>query len=283
MSVLKHLKQKIRRYLPDAGKEIIPHVHLEGVIGSVKSIGRKGICFDSIKPALDEAFNDEDVTNILLSINSPGGSPVQSSLIYQYIVQLKKKKSKKVYAFVHDVAASGGYYIACAADEIYADNHSIVGSIGVIAGGFGFVDAIDKLGVQRRVYTSGQSKSMLDPFLPENPDHIDHLKTLQNEIHQGFIDVVKESRGKNLDEQNDDELFSGKFWTGKKSHHLGLIDGIASLHGKMTELFGDEFKLVPIKTDKKSFLEKYAGLHADTLADNIKHNIIEASQMVRFR
>jgi signal peptide peptidase SppA len=271
--MLKKLKKIIRQYLPVSDKEIIPVLRFDGVIGSAKSLGRKGLCFDSLKDAMDEAFDDERTNIVAIIINSPGGSPVQSSLIFQYLTYLKKKKDKKIIAFVEDVAASGGYYIACAADEIYADGHSIVGSIGVVSGGFGFVGAIEKIGVERRVYTSGESKAMLDPFLPENPDHIAHLKTLQEEVHKGFKAVVTQSRNSKLQDTDGNEIFSGKFWAGSVSKSLGLIDGIASLHQKMTDLYGEEFKLVPIKIDKKGMLEKIMGMHIESLMGEIKYTI----------
>lgn len=269
--MLKKLKKIIRQYLPLSDKEIIPVLRFDGIIGSVKSLGRKGLCFESLKEAMDEAFDDDRTNIVAIVINSPGGSPVQSSLIFQYLTHLKQKKDKKIIAFIEDVAASGGYYIACAADEIYADGHSIVGSIGVVSGGFGFVNAIDKLGIERRIYTSGESKAMLDPFLPENPDHIAHLKSLQEEVHKGFKAVVLESRKDKL--QDNEDIFSGKFWAGNVAVSLGLVDGVSSLHQKMTDLYGEEFKLVPIKSDKKGMLEKVMGMHIESLMSEVKYTI----------
>ncbi len=271
--MLKKIKKAIQAYLPNSGKEQIPVIRLEGVIGSVKSLGKKGISLETVKKALQEAFDDERVNVVALVINSPGGSPVQSSLIYKYICHLKKQKNKKVIAFVEDVAASGGYYIACCADEIYSDNHSIIGSIGVVSGGFGFTEAIKKIGVERRIYTSGESKAMLDPFLPENPEHIGHLKTLQEEVHQGFKDVVIDSRKDKLQNHQENEIFTGKFWSGKTALSLGLIDGIDSLTDKMFALYGDDYKLIPIETDKKGFLEKFAGIHAETVGAELRYTL----------
>ncbi|MFT6262959.1 MAG: signal peptide peptidase SppA [Dasania sp.] len=271
--MLKKIKKTIQKYLPASDKEIIPVLRLEGVIGSVKSLGKKGISFEALKKGIDEAFDDENVNVVAIVINSPGGSPVQSSLIFKYLTALKQQKKKKIMVFVEDVAASGGYYIACCADEIYADHHSIVGSIGVVSGGFGFTGAIEKLGVERRIYTSGQSKAMLDPFMPENPDHVAHLKSVQEEVHKGFKDVVTKSRFEKLQDAEENEIFSGKFWTGGTALTLGLIDGIDSLHDKMTALYGEDFKLVPIETDKKGFLEKYAGIQAETLTSEIRYSI----------
>ena len=271
--MLKKLKKIIRQYLPVSDKEIIPVLRFDGVIGSAKSLGRKGLCFDSLKPAIDEAFDDERANVIAIIVNSPGGSPVQSSLIFKYLTALKKKKDKKILVFVEDVAASGGYYIACCGDEIYADSHSILGSIGVVSGGFGFTDAIEKIGVERRIYTSGESKAMLDPFLPENPEHVKHLKSLQEEVHKGFKNVVTTARGDKLQNPTENEIFSGKFWAGDVALSLGLIDGIDCLHDKMTALYGDEFKLVPIKLDKRGLLERYMGLHAETMISEIRYGI----------
>jgi signal peptide peptidase SppA len=271
--MLKKIKKIIRQYLPDSDKEIIPVLRFDGIIGSAKSLGRKGLCFEGVKEAIDEAFDDDRASVVAIIINSPGGSPVQSSLIFKYLTALKQKKEKKILVFVEDVAASGGYYIACCGDEIYADGHSILGSIGVVSGGFGFTEAIHKIGVERRIYTSGQSKAMLDPFLPENPDHVAHLKSLQEEVHKGFKNVVTTARGDKLQNTEENEIFSGKFWGGETSLSLGLIDGISSLHDKMTALYGDNFKLVPIKIDKKGIFEKYIGLHAENTVSELRYTI----------
>lgn len=273
--MLKKIKKFIRQFLPNSEKEIIPVIRFEGVIGTVKSMGRKGLCLETVKEAIDEAFDEDRADIIAIVMNSPGGSPVQSSLIYNYLLALKTKKQKKIMVFVEDVAASGGYYIACAGDEIYTDAHSIIGSIGVVSGGFGFDQAIEKIGVERRVYTSGTSKAMLDPFLPENKTQVAHLKSLQEEVHQGFKDVVSEARQGKLQEDKEKDLFSGKFWAGKTAHELGLTDGIASLDAKMTEIFGDDYKLIPIKTDKRGLLEKYVSLHAESTISEVRGHVHE--------
>jgi len=271
--MFKKIKKTICTILPKSDKEIIPVLRFDGIIGATKSLGKKGISFEKVKKHLDEAFDDDDVNVIAMIINSPGGSPVQSSLIFKYINVLKKQKNKKVIAFVEDVAASGGYYIACAADEIYADHHSIVGSIGVVSGGFGFTGAIEKLGIERRIYTSGESKAMLDPFLPENADHVAHLKTLQEDVHQGFKDVVASARGDKLQASEENEIFSGKFWSGQTSESLGLIDGVASIYEKMTDLYQEDFKLVPIEMDKKGILELSASIQADAISSEIRYGL----------
>lgn len=182
---------------------------------------------DNIIAGLRDAFEDKNTAGIILRINSPGGSPVQAGYINDEIKRLRGKYPRiKVYAVISDICASGGYYIASAADEIYADKASLVGSIGVIMNGFGFVDTLKKLGVERRLYTAGKHKGFLDPFSPQNPEEVAHVKTMLENIHQQFINVVKEGRGKRLKEN--DQLFSGYIWTGEESVKLGLVDGLAS-------------------------------------------------------
>jgi signal peptide peptidase SppA len=176
---------------------------------------------------------------VALLINSPGGSPVQSHLIYRRIRQLAAESDRPVIAFAEDVAASGGYMIACAADEIICDPSSIVGSIGVVGGSFGFARLIDKLGIERRLYTSGEHKAMLDPFLPENPDDVERLKAVQREIHEGFIELVKQRRGARLTGP-EKTLFSGEYWTGSKAIALGLADAIGDLRSTLRERFGPD-------------------------------------------
>ena len=176
---------------------------------------------------------------VALLINSPGGSPVQSHLIYRRIRALAAENKRPVIAFAEDVAASGGYMIACAADEIICDPSSIVGSIGVVGGSFGFAKLMEKLGIERRLYTSGENKAMLDPFLPEKPEDVERLKAVQREIHEGFIDLVKGSRGARL-KGPENTLFSGEYWTGSKAVELGLADGIGDLRSTLRERFGDD-------------------------------------------
>ena len=180
------------------------------------------------------------------SINSPGRSPVQSHLIYLRIRALAKETGKTVYVFTEDVCASGGYFLALAGDEIYADPSSIVGSIGVISASFGFDRLIDKIGVERRVYTAGERKMALDPFAPEKPDEVARLRNLQQDVHQAFIVIVKERRGAKL-KAPDSELFSGEFWSGPKALELGLVDGVGDVRTKMRERFGDKVRLPVIQ------------------------------------
>ncbi|PTQ73499.1 serine protease SohB [Celeribacter persicus] len=200
-----------------------------------------GLNDQSLAPAIERAFRKGKPAAVALSINSPGGSPVQSSLIAARITRLAQEKELPVYAFVEDVAASGGYWLACAADKILVDPSSVVGSIGVISASFGFDQFIGKHGIERRVYTSGKSKSQLDPFRPENPEDVARLKGLQEEIHQAFIAHVTASRAERLSKEV--ELFDGSFWTGAKGVGLGLADGIGHLVPKMKEIYGDKVKL----------------------------------------
>ena len=232
----------------------IPTLRLTGVIGQA-GIARSGLTFAGIEKLVDKLFSDKKAPAVALIINSPGGSPTQSSLIAEKIINLAKEKNKKVYAFVEDVAASGGYWLACAADEIYLDLNSIVGSIGVISPGFGFVDLIKKIGVERRVYTSGKSKSFLDPFKEEKKEDIDRLKSIQEQIHENFIEYVKSRRGSKLLSSAEDEIFSGLFWVGKKGVDLGLADGIGSINQIIREKYGNKAK-IKIIDQKKSFLQK---------------------------
>ena len=220
-----------------------------------------GFDFAAVSEAIQKAFSYKHAPAVALIINSPGGSPVQSSLIYKRICALKVENKKKVFAFVEDAAASGGYYIACAADEIYCDQSSIVGSIGVISAGFGFPNAIAKLGVERRVYAAGENKSVLDPFLPEKKEDIKRLKELQLDIHEAFKGVVKASRGDRLDETEKD-LFTGAFWTGERSVKLGLADGIGEVRTTLREKYGEKVRLKVIPTVSKSRIQRMLGLKA---------------------
>lgn len=222
-------------------RPLVTVLRLGGVIGQVGPL-RAGLSLARLAPAIERAFSLPGVKAVALAINSPGGSPVQSALIARRIRQLAAEKKLPVVAFAEDVAASGGYWLACAADEIYADRSSILGSIGVIAAGFGFQDMIERIGVQRRVYTAGDRKSMLDPFRPENPDDVARLKEIQADIHESFKAWVRERRGDRL-RGTPEELFSGEFWTGPRALELGLIDGLDDLRSAMRRRFGDDVKL----------------------------------------
>ncbi len=219
-------------------KTIIPHIKLSGVIGNVGKF-KQGIDFAGQEEIIKKAFNLKKSPAVAISINSPGGSPVQSHLIHDFIKHQAKKNKKKVIVFAEDVAASGGYLIACSGDEIYANQSSIIGSIGVIYSSFGFTELINKIGVQRRIYTAGKNKSTLDPFIEEKKEDIDRLKNIQIDLHKDFIDVVEESRSSKLKKDLDIELFSGEFWSGRKAKDLGLIDGIGNSDQILREKFGD--------------------------------------------
>ena len=228
-------------------KKIIPHLKLSGVIGNVGKF-KQGIDFSGQEEIISKAFSLKKAPCVAITINSPGGSPVQSHLIYNFIRQKAKKNKKKVIVFAEDVAASGGYLIACAGDEIYANSSSIIGSIGVIYSSFGFTELIKKIGVERRVHTAGKNKSTLDPFLDEKKEDIDRLKNIQLDLHKDFIDVVEKSRGPKL-KKSEVELFSGEFWSGRKAKSLGLIDEIGDAHQVLREKFGED---VVIKKFEKS-------------------------------
>lgn len=223
-------------------RPVVPVVRLQGVIGAGSGPMQSGLSLATVAGSLEAAFNMKGAKAVALAINSPGGSPVQSALIYKRIRALAEEKNLRVYAFAEDVAASGGYMIACAADEIYADESSILGSIGVVSAGFGFPDLLKKVGVERRVYTSGENKSILDPFQPERSEDVERLKALQSDVHENFKDLVRKSRGAKL-KTDDPELFSGAFWAGKQSVERGLADGIGDLRSIMHRNFGDEIKL----------------------------------------
>ncbi len=237
--------------------EVIPVLRLSGAIGAATPL-RQGLSIAGCATAIERAFSMKKAPAVVLQINSPGGSPVQSRLIYERIRLLARQKNKKVYAFAEDVAASGGYMIACAADEIYADGSSLVGSIGVISSGFGFVQLIHKLGVDRRVYTAGENKFQLDPFRPEKPEEVKRLKRIQEIVHQDFIALVKESRGSRLTAP-DDALFTGEFWSGRQALELGLIDGIMDMRTKMRSIYGDDVRLKLVSRER-SFFRRATGM-----------------------
>jgi signal peptide peptidase SppA len=220
---------------------LVPVLRFSGPIGLVTPL-RPGLSLSTSAAAIDKAFSMRGAKAVAIQINSPGGSAVQSMLIYKRIRALAAEKGLKVYVFAEDVAASGGYLLALAGDEIYADPSSIIGSIGVITATFGLNEMIAKIGVQRRVYTAGKSKDTLDPFLPEKPEDVERIKLLQREVHAAFIDLVKERRGAKIASAGDD-LFTGEFWSGKRALELGLIDGFGDVRGKMRETFGDDVRL----------------------------------------
>lgn len=241
-------------------------VRLNGVIGP-SSLARSGLNLAGVADALDQAFSYKKAKAVALLVNSPGGSPTQSTLIYKRVRALAKENKKPVFAFTEDAAASGGYMIACAADEIFADPSSVVGSIGVISAGFGFTGLIEKIGVERRVHTAGEKKMTLDPFQPEDPDDVERLLNLQRDIHAFFKSLVRESRGERLPDDAEDTLFTGEFWTGITAEKLGLVDGLGDLRSIMRERYGDTVKF-KVFGGKKSFWQKREGIrHPGGLAD----------------
>jgi serine protease SohB len=254
----------MRQYIPFVkSRPIVSVLRLQGVIAAQ---ARGAALNDAgLASLIQRAFTKGKPAAVALVINSPGGSPAQSSLIASRIRRLADEKGVKVYAFVEDVAASGGYYIACAADEIWVDRHSIVGSIGVISAGFGLDGFIARHGIERRVYTAGKSKSMLDPFRPEQAEDIARLKQLQEHIHAGFIDHVKTRRSGKLDEAQ--ELFNGEIWVGDSALPTGLVDGVGHLVPKMKEIFGDKVALRPY-AQRRPFLARFgASLAGDAMAE----------------
>ena len=233
---------------------IIPTLRLSGVIGQAGLL-RSGLTINTIDKLINKLFSFKKSPAVALIINSPGGSPTQSSLIAERIIKKSKEKNKKVIAFVEDVAASGGYWLACSADEIFIDQNSVIGSIGVISPGFGFVNFIKKIGVERRVYTSGKSKSFLDPFKPEKKEDIKRLKIIQEQIHENFISYVKDRRGSKLNKKFEKEIFSGLFWVGKKAITLGLADGLGSIDDVLKTKYGKKIE-IKIIDQKKSFIQR---------------------------
>lgn len=221
------------------GREpVVPVLRLSGVIGQAGMFRKSGLTFDTLEKIIEKAFETPNAVAIAVVVNSPGGSPVQSALIANHIRRLSEEKKLPVYAFCEDAAASGGYWLACSGDEIYAMPSSIVGSVGVIYAAFGFSDAISRIGVERRIYTAGESKSRLDPFKPANPDDIAHIRTLQADIHEEFKGWVRTRRGDRLGEDTE-KLFSGDFWSGSKAVELGLVDGIGDYRSICKERFGE--------------------------------------------
>ncbi len=228
---------------------VVGVVRLGGIIGGFGPL-RRGLALAGVARALERAFSLGGLEAVALAINSPGGSAVQAALIHRRIRALATENEVKVFAFAEDVAASGGYWLALAGDEIFAEESSIVGSIGVISAGFGFARAAERLGIERRLHTAGDKKAMLDPFRPEDPDDIARLTAIQGDIHESFKRVVRERREGRLADA-DDELFSGAFWTGRRALELGLIDGIGDLRTVMRERYGERVKLKSVGDERR--------------------------------
>ncbi len=256
---LQDLVDRLMEFMPARlrrGTVVVPVVRLSGLIGAVTPL-RPGMSLAGVARMLERAFAMKNAKAVALVINSPGGSPVQSRQIYLRIRQLAAQKKLPVLVFIEDVAASGGYMIACAGDEIFCDPSSIMGSIGVVGGSFGLQELIRKIGVERRLYTAGEHKAMLDPFLPENPDDVARVKALQREIHAIFIALVKQSRGSRL-KGADDVLFTGEYWAGERSVSLGLADAIGDLRSTLRARYGDKV-LTPVVAPPTGLLSGLLG------------------------
>jgi len=254
----------MRNLIPFIGRT--PHVPLIRLQGMIAQSGRfgGGLNDAAIGPVIDRAFGRGKPAAVALVVNSPGGSPAQSSLIAARVRRLAAEKGLRVHAFVEDVAASGGYWLACAADDIWLDETSIVGSVGVISAGFGFHDLIARHGIERRVHTAGAAKSRLDPFRPETPEDVARLNALLEQLHAAFRDHVTARRGARLAAGAD--LFNGDVWIGRKAVELGLADGIAHAAPKLKELYGDRVKIVPMGP-RKGLLRRFGSeMVAETLA-----------------
>ncbi len=237
------MRRFLNRLLPKSWRSsvvVIPVIRLQGAIMAGGGQFRPSLSLATTAGLIEKAFSF-DAPAVAISVNSPGGSPVQSRLIYKRIRDLAAEKNKRVLVFVEDVAASGGYMIAVAGDEIIADPSSIVGSIGVVSASFGFPELMKKIGVERRVHTAGQNKSVLDPFKPEKKEDVERLKALQLEVHETFIDLVRERRGGRL--KDDPDLFTGLFWTAKKGLELGLVDALGDMRATLKQRFGDKTRL----------------------------------------
>jgi serine protease SohB len=253
---------------------VVPVVRFSGVIGAAVPL-RPGLSLATTARTIERAFKVRNARAVALIINSPGGSPAQSHLIFQRIRQLAAEKTIPVFAFIEDIGASGGYMLACSADEIIADVYSLVGSIGVVGGSFGFEKLIDKLGIERRLYTSGERKAMLDPFLPEKPEDVKRLKAIQKDIHERFIALVKERRGGRL-KGTDKTLFSGEFWTAANALELGLIDNIGDLRSFLRSRYGDKVRTPLISAEKSWLGRRLPGLGKVELPSGLADEAISA-------
>ena len=283
-SVSEHWKQLLasgreglRKLLPQrlrGDTVVVPVVRLSGVIGFSTPL-KPGLTLASVAKPLERAFTTRRAQAVALLINSPGGSPVQSHLIYRRIRDLATENKLKVIAFAEDVAASGGYRVACAADEIVCDPSSIVGSIGVVGGSFGFAGLMDKLGIERRLYTSGENKAMLDPFLPEKPEDVEKLKAVQRQIHESFIALVRGSRGDRL-KGADGKLFSGEYWTGETAVELGLADGIGDLRSTLRARYGDKVLTPLVSPPRGWFGRVQPGLAAFSSRTDLAEDVVSA-------
>ena len=278
--------EQLLSFLPlglGVSKPVVAIFRLDGVIGKVGTL-KSGLTLSSLNKLIEKMFKLERLDAICLSINSPGGSPVQADLIATRIIELAKAKDVPVFSFVEDVAASGGYWLACAGSKIYASKSSIIGSIGVISSGFGFHEAIEKLGIERRVYTEGKTKSVLDPFKPAKNSDIKIIRKIQQDIQYHFISTIKDRRAGRLT-QNDDILFNGEFWSAQTAVDYGLIDGIDNLYSFIQKRYGDNVKIEHIE-NKQSWIKKklsmsqisqeFAGKLAESVMDSAERRLLQS-------
>jgi signal peptide peptidase SppA len=279
------LRRIFRRLLPKSMRSdaiTIPVIRLHGAIMTGGSQFRQSLSLATTAGLIEKAFAFPDAPAVAISINSPGGSPVQSRLIYKRIRDLAAERNRRVLVFVEDVAASGGYMIAVAGDEIIADPSSIVGSIGVVSASFGFPELMKKIGVERRVHTAGQNKAVLDPFKPEKKEDVERLKALQLEVHDTFIDLVKERRGSKL--ANDPDLFTGLFWTGRRGLALGLVDALGDMRAVLKDRFGPKTRLKLITQPRGlfgrglGFFGSRGGFSAPDLAEAAIGGLLDAAE-----
>jgi len=272
----KFIPLRFRKSVP-----VVNHVSLNGAIG-IGTPMRPPLTLKSVNHTLERAFKRKGLSAVAISINSPGGSPVQSAMIHARIRELAEEHKVPVIVFCEDVAASGGYWLACAGDEIYADESSVIGSIGVISAGFGFVEAIAKLGVERRVHTSGENKSILDPFKPERPEDVEHLKSLQADIHDAFKTLVKSRRGTKL-KREDPDLFSGAFWAGRQALARGLVDGIGHMHQVLKARYGEKLVIRNVAPAQGWGLKKLGfGIEVNDIAGNTMDTLETRALWSRF-
>lgn len=268
------LERLLARLTFRAPPPVVAVIRLTGVIGAALPL-RQGLSLAGLAETIERAFSLPGLKAVALAINSPGGSAAQSALIMGRIRALADERQLPVLAFVEDVGASGGYWLALAGDEIWVNPNSIVGSIGVIYAGFGFSDALHKLGIERRLHTAGERKSLLDPFLPERAEDVERLGALQAEIHANFKEAVRARRGRRL-KGPDDQLFSGEFWVGRRAVELGLADGIGDLRGVMRDRFGKRVRLRQIGR-RESWFRRRFGLPGGRSEESLGHGLIEGA------
>ena len=260
---------KLRRFWPFRRGPVVPLVRLSGVIGNLP--GRGGLTLSSVESILAGAFSHKSTDTVAIVINSPGGSPVQSALIAEKIRSLAARKDKRVLTFAEDVAASGGYWLMCAGDELFAHRCSVLGSIGVVSAGFGFTEAIAKLGIERRVRTKGERKALLDPFRPQTEEDLALLDEIQADVHAAFIDQVRSRRSGKLGGP-DAEIFSGRVWLGERALTLGLIDALGTPEAVLRDRFGDDLRIKPYGR-RRSWLQRR--LSIDAIAGDLLSQVEE--------